>query len=147
MQSIVLDDVTVVPSAPPHTYLGVANSMIRGVEILAQASPTSPLSLALVASHALECTLKAYLSRDGADARLRRSELRHNLTALWMLAQQEGLAVSAQPPQWVETLGHIHNSPYYLRYSTAIHALSTPRSEPMFSELQALLVLVRQAIA
>ena len=66
--SIALQPVTIEPAALSHTYFGVAQSMMPGVKVLAAASPTSALALALVAAHVLECLLKAYLSRDGSDA-------------------------------------------------------------------------------
>ncbi len=70
--SIKLDPVTIAPASPPHTYFGVAESMMSGVNALAAASPPSLLALALVAAHVLECLLKAYLSRNGSDAPLKK---------------------------------------------------------------------------
>ena len=117
--------------------------MLPGVRILAAASPLPALPLALVSAHVLECMLKAYLSKSGDDLRLKQSDIRHNLNALWSLANSEGLNIPNQPPQWVECLSHLHKSPYYLRYSTGVHGLSTPAPEPMTAELAALLEQVR----
>ena len=133
------------PAAPPRTYLGVAYGMLPGVKALAVANPTAPLALCLVAAHALECTLKAYLSRDGNDDVVKRPDIRHNLVALWKLAHIQGLRIPADPPGWVEMLGHLHNSPYYLRYSTGVHGIQSPASEPMTTELGQLLNLVEQS--
>ena len=75
------------PAGPPHTYFGVAQEMMPAVRLLANASPpASPLALCLVAAHVLECLLKAYLSRDGDDARLTKKAGRHDLNGLWKLA-------------------------------------------------------------
>ena len=121
--------------------------MIRGVRVLADASPVPSLALSLVAAHVLECTLKAYLSRDGSDSCVKDDpKVRHDLGALWSMANKQGLGITLPPPQWVQTLSHIHNSPYYLRYSTGIHGISTPGPEPMTTELQSLLDLVQTAV-
>jgi len=141
--SVALEAVTMAPAAPPHTYFGVAQSMMSGVKVLATASPSSPLALSLVAAHVLECLLTAYLSRDGSDAALKDRNVRHNLNALWAMAFAQGLRVSQSPPSWVDCLSGLHDSPYYLRYSTGVHGIVSPGAEPMTSELAALLETVR----
>jgi len=142
-----LEALRVVPPAPPQTYLGVAHSMIKGVRLLADASPTSPLALTLVAAHVLESTLKAYISRGGSDSAVKDDpKIRHNLSALWSLAHEQGLQTPLAPPSWVTTLSQVHGSPYYLRYSTGIHGISLPSGEPMATELQALLDIVQSSI-
>lgn len=145
--SINIEDLQVMPAAPPHTYLGVARSMIRGVRVLADVSATSGLALALVAAHVLECTLKAYLSRDGSDSAVKNDpSIRHNLLALWSMAHEQGLGIALNPPQWVTTLSGMHNAPYYLRYSTGVHGISLPGPEPMSTELQSTLDLVQNVV-
>ena len=141
--SITLQPVTIAPAAPPHTYFGVAQSMMAGVKVLAAASPPPALALALVAAHVLECLLKAYLSRDGSDAALKSPDVRHDLNALWAMAFAQGLPVPEAPPSWVDCLSGLHKSPYYLRYSTGVHGIVSPGAEPMTSELAALLETVR----
>jgi len=145
--SIDLGALHIVPPAPPQTYLGVAHSMIKGVRALADTSPTPSLALALVSAHVLECTLKAYISRDGSDSVVRANDLRHNLGGLWSLANEQGLQISPAPPNWVTTLNQSHGSPYHLRYSTGVHGISLPSPEPMASELQSLLDLVQASIS
>ena len=108
--NVVLDDVTVRRPAPPDTYLGVANAMMPGVEQLAAARPCCHLAHALVASHVLECTLKACLSCNGDDRDLKDHALRHNLVELWGKAQQAGLDIPPTPPDWVKFLSQIHGS-------------------------------------
>jgi len=141
--SITLSPVTIVPAAPPHTYLGVAESMMPGVKVLAAASPFPALALALVAAHVLECLLKAYLSRHGSDDALKNPDVRHDLEALWAMAFEQGLRIPRSPPDWVACLSGLHKSPYYLRYSTGVHGIVSPGAEPMTSELAALLEIVR----
>ena len=125
-------------ACPPHTYLGIANSMLQGVRVLATTSPLPALPLAMIGAHALECTLKAYLSRSGDDSCVRGRHIRHNLNALWLSAVSDGLTVQPKPPHWADCLSLIHNSPHFLRYSTGIHGIQTPAPEPMSTELGAL---------
>jgi len=139
-----LEDVSTAKPAPPETYLGVAESMCLGVVLMAKHG-NAGLALPLVAAHTLECALKAYLSRDGKDARLRTRSLRHNLEELWNLAKAENLPIG-DVPDWVTNLSRIHNEPYYLRYSTGIHGILTPAPEPMTTDLSALIGKVRQGI-
>lgn len=141
--SVTLQPISVAPAKPPHTYLDIACNMLPGVKVLAAASPLPALPLAMVSAHVLECALKAYLSKSGDDSRVKQSDVRHNLNALWSLAHHQGLNVPEQPPEWVCFLSHLHNAPYYLRYSTGVHGLVTPAPEPMATELGALVELVR----
>lgn len=137
--SITLQPVQILPAAPPQTYLSIAHAMLPGVRVLATTSPVPALPLAMVSAHALECILKAFLSRSGDDRRMKKSDVRHNLNALWELAHSEGLNIPSQPPAWVSCLSHLHASPYYLRYSTGVSGFVTPASEPMITELAALI--------
>lgn len=124
------------PPAPPFTYLGVAQGMMPGVKALANTSPRVPvLALALLAAHVLECLLKAFISRDGSDACLKRKDVRHNLEALWEMAECQGLPIATPPPGWVISLSDLHNSPYYLRYSTGVNGVVLPAVEPMTTDL------------
>jgi hypothetical protein len=145
--SITLPKTQFLPAKPPHTYLGVAYAMLPGVRVLATSTPLPALPLALISAHVLECILKGYLSRSGDDSQLRRlSDRRHNLNKLWSLARGEGLNIPSEPPQWVDCLSHLHDAPYYLRYSTGVHAISTPAPEPMCIELSALIERVRSQL-
>jgi hypothetical protein len=144
--SITLQSATIAPAGPPHTYFGVAQSMMSGVKVLATASPPPALALALVAAHCLECVLKAYLSRDGSDAALRKPNVRHDLNTLWAMAFAQGLEVQESPSSWVDCLSGLHKRPYYLRYSTGVHGIVSPGAEPMTSELAALLEIVREKL-
>lgn len=140
--SITLGPMTIAPAGPPHTYFGVAQNLMSGVQILASAQSPG-LALPLLCAHVLECILKAYISRGGSDSALKAPNIRHNLVALWRLANSQGLAVSSAPPAWVARLGELHESPYYLRYSTGVHGIVSPGPQPMVSELAALLEQVR----
>jgi hypothetical protein len=135
----------VAPPGPPHTYFGVAQQLLPAIRTLAN-PPVSAWALALLSAHALECLLKAYLSRDGSDDRLRHQQIRHNLDALWRQAASEGLAVPVDPPDWAVRLSELHNTPYYLRYSTGINGIPTPPPALMASELAALIEVVRATL-
>lgn len=141
--AITLEPLRVHPPAPPYTYLGIAENFLPGIRSLACATPSAPLPLAMLCAHALECILKAYLSRSGDDACVRKKDLRHNISGLWSLAYSEGLLVEQIPPDWARCLGQLHDSPYHLRYSTGVHGMSTPASEPMVTALGWLLEQVR----
>jgi hypothetical protein len=137
--NMTLEPVTIAPAAPPHTYFGVANSMLPGAQILAASTPPSAIPLSFICAHTLECVLKAFLSRSGDDAHLKDPKLRHNLEELWLLAAAEGLSVANQPPGWVANLSNLHNSPYYPRYATGLHGIVLPEPQSMVSELTVLL--------
>lgn len=114
-----------------------------GVLQLAAAEAAAGIPLALLSAHMLECLLKAFLSCDGKDGRLKTHKLRHDLVGLWDLAVREGLPWDTERPSWVSTLGGLHDRPYYLRYSTGIHAISTPVPDDLSQGLRELLEVVR----
>lgn len=144
--SVTLPSMRKEPAGPPHTYQGIAYAMLPGVRILAAASPLPALPLAMVSAHVLECTLKAYLSRAGDDRKVRTPGVRHNLNILWSLAHTDGLNIQSQPPQWVTCLSQLHAPPYFLRYSSGVHGISTPAPEPMTTELSALVEQVQRQL-
>lgn len=120
--------------------------MLEGVQVFAQATRSPALPMALLAAHSLECALKAFVSRGGDDRAVMDPKIRHNLEALWAMAHGEGLAIPNSPPHWVSNLSHLHNSPYYLRYSTGVNGVVSPSPEPMTSELAALVGLVATSL-
>lgn len=141
-----LEGASIAPAGPPHTYFGVARNLMPGIHVLAAASPPPSHALSFLCAHVLECALKAYQSRSGSDAALKDPNVRHDLNALWALANSNGLGVSASPTVWVDRLSGLHKSPYYLRYSTGVHGLVLPATEPMVGELTALLDQIQRVI-
>ncbi|HET9536373.1 MAG TPA: hypothetical protein VFP43_13685 [Mesorhizobium sp.] len=143
--SQMLEPVTTTPQTPPRNYLAVANALMPGVKALA-VGPLSACSLALLAAHALECMLSAYLSRNGSDADLRKPGLLHNIVGLWGQAVADGLPVQSTPPDWVEDLSRVHVKPFHLRYMRGLNGILLPAPEPMATELAELLEVVKTAI-
>jgi hypothetical protein len=149
--AITLGDVGIEPPAPPETYFGVAEGMLPGANATALAQPASPMAMALICSHILECLLKASLTRRlparqrnaRAEAEVMERSKRHNLAWLWTAASQRGLAIAAIPPAWAQNLSELHSHPYYLRYSTGVNGVLTPGPQPMLAELAALVETVR----
>jgi hypothetical protein len=144
--SITLGTVRVASPSPPHTYLGVAQSLAPGVEVLAGSAQGAAIPLCLLAAHQAECILKAYLSRTGNDARLKHQDIRHNLVKLWLEAANQGLNIASTPPGWLVRLGELHDKPYYLRYSTGVHGLVSPSPKELSLGLRDLLAKVEKSL-
>lgn len=143
--NIQLAPVTIAPPGPPDTYFGVAESFAPGLRPLAKAMPATALPLAFLSAHVLECLLKAAITKGSRSDRdlTSNAKVRHNIVALWALAITNGLSLEPSAPPWVENLSRLHAHPYHLRYSTRVHAVTSPAAEPMTSELLALLEKVR----
>jgi hypothetical protein len=144
--AIMLPALVTVKPGPPHSYIGVAQQVCDGIKVLAAAERPPPVPLAMLCAHALECILKAYLSRDGNDTRLMNGAIRHNISALWALASREGLAVPDVAPPWVCGLSDLHDKPYDLRYAKRFQMLVLPSAGLMATGVIELLERVRQQI-
>lgn len=137
---------TVRPPGPPDTYLGVATHLLPDIEFLANKSPPSGIGLPMLCAHALECILKAYLSRGGNDKHVREPQVRHNLAKLWSMASADGLRIPSDPIGWVKQLSLLHDGPYYLRYATNVNGIVSPAPALMIADLSDLLEMVRSQI-
>lgn len=133
------------PAKAPHTYLAMATHFAGGAKYLSS-SPENAISTTFLCAQATECALKAYLSRDGDERRLKSQNIRHNLVSLWELASTEGLIVKSPAPQWLVMLGELHNKPYYLRYLSGDHGLTLPPQTLMIDELATLIQKIRNQI-
>lgn len=127
-------------------YLIVARDLFLGVEALSVLPPTIPSrGCALLAAHALECVLKAYLWHAGKAGEIRKHKIQHNLVNLWQMAYDEKrLSIPQVPPDWVTILSSGHGPNYYLRYQqgekrTIVHGGQTPALIPMVVELKNLI--------
>ena len=108
--------------------------MSSGLKPLAATGGDTLVPLTFLSAQVVECALKAYLSRTGNDARLKKPSIRHNLTDLWTLAVSEGLAISQPPPSWLGVLASMHKPPYAIRYPVGSFQF-LPAAEPMATEI------------
>lgn len=136
-------------------YLIVARELLQGVEKLSAMSDISSRSCALIAAHALECSLKAFLWHKGKQKQIRGQKVQHNLVALWDMAYKENsLGIPQVPPSWCKILSSGHGPDFYFRYQegegkTVVHGGATPALIPMAAELKKLIenvVLVCRSI-
>lgn len=143
--SATLEPVTLAQVTDRAAYIGVANQLISGVELLGKDTNAAPIALTMLAAHAAECLLKAVLAVDSAtETDLRNGRDRHNLKALWGRAVKQGLAVTATPPEWIDRLSYLHDRPFFLRYSRGVQGLALLNMSDMIAGLVALRDTVRQ---
>lgn len=137
-------------------FMIVARDLLQGVEALSALQSIPPRSCALLAAHALECTLKAFLSHKGEKTKTL-INVGHNLESLWNRAyEKKTLSISKEPPDWVNTLSSGHGPKFYFRYQegekdqkgerTVVHGGQTPALIPMAVELKKLIEMVGLAI-
>jgi hypothetical protein len=144
---LTLPVVTVGAGTIAQNYFAAACYFFLGVKALSKGSSDLAPACASLAAQALECALKAYLSKSGVtQAALKKKPFCHNLEALWADAFSQGLTVSAQPPEWCVILNQTHDKPYYLRYPIGINGFQTPDPAPMVSELKRLLDLIEVVV-
>jgi hypothetical protein len=129
-----------------HAYLTTATGLMPGATVLAAAPPESAWAFALIAGQILECSLKAFLSKDGVPEKVLQSSFRHDLSALWVEAINRRLPIGAMP-QWAETLHSLHSGPHFhVRYPETLNALVFPDPRLTESELRNLVHTVRKAL-
>jgi hypothetical protein len=132
-------------------YMIVARDLLQAVEALSTLPPNvSPRGCALIAAHALECALKAFLWHKGRKQILGH-KVQHDLVALWNKAYKEGLSIPEVPPDWVTILSSGHGPNFYFRYQkgqgkTVVHGGATPALIPMREALKDLIEMVGLAV-
>ena len=132
-------------------YKIVACDLLQGVEALSTLQNVSPRNCALLAAHALECALKAFLWNKGKSNEIRDFDVQHNLVALWAMAYEEGLGVPQIPPDWCAILSLGHGPDYYFRYQMGrgkkvVHGGQSLALLPMAAELKELIEMVLLAV-
>jgi hypothetical protein len=133
-------------------YMIVARDLLQGVDALSTLPNVSPRGCALIAAHALECALKAFLWHMGKKRGIREYDVQHDLVALWNMAYKEkGLSIQRVPPDWVAILSSGHGPNFYFRYQEGegkivVHGGQTPALIPMVVELKKLIEMVELAI-
>ena len=111
------------PGSPGAGLLAGARECSRAVSVLAHHS-AGVGAIAILAAHAVELALKAFLRQGGwSDDQLR--PMGHNLLDTWSAADEAGLALGAVP-SWVKILDRIHHQPFAGRYPTAHGEVATP---------------------
>ncbi len=128
----------------------VARDLLQGVEALSNLPNVSPRGCALIAAHALECALKAFLWHKGKK-KIWGRKVQHDLVALWNMAYKEGLSIPQVVPDWCAILSSGHGPNFYFRYQkgegkTVVHGGQTPALIPMAVELKKLIKMVELAI-
>ena len=134
-------------------YIVVARDLSKGALALSTETNIPLRGFAMLAAQTLECTLKAYLWHVGCEKEINNHKIRHDLTALWKLAQEKGLAVSKSPPTWCVILGDGHGLGYYFRYQqgkvqgTVVNGGQMPEPGLTCKELCEVLKLVENSIS
>ena len=106
----------------------------------------------MIAAHALECALKAFLWHKGKKTEIRNPKVQHDLVTLWSMAYKEkALSIPKVPPDWVKILSSGHGPNFYFRYQkgkgkTVLHGGQTPALIPMAVELKKLIKIVELGI-
>jgi hypothetical protein len=133
-------------------YMIVARDLMQGVEALSTFPPNvSSRGCALIAAHALECALKAFLWHKH-EKKIWKREAQHNLVALWDMAYKEkDLSIPQAPPDWVAILSSGHGPNFYFRYQegegkSVVHGGQTPALIPMAAALKDLIETVLHAV-
>ena len=132
-------------------YMIVARDLLQGVEALSTLPNISSRSCALIAAHALECALKAFLWHKGKKKEIRAPDVQHDLVTLWNMAYKEGLSIPQVPPDWCTVLSSGHGPTVYFRYQegqgkTVVHGGQTPALIPMAVALKNLIEMVGLAV-
>ena len=124
-------------------FAQVAESCLRGIDRLSEDAP-HPLeghSLAILAGHALECALKAFLVSHGMSATAVK-DTGHDLKQLWTDACDRGLKVDLPTPTYIVDLNAIHGA-FNARYLEQLDAMSFGPDHAGASTIRAILSQVK----
>lgn len=139
------------PPTHLYAYIIVTRDLLQGVEALSNVK-IHHRSCALLAAHALECALKAFLWHKNKTEEIRKPKVRHNLIALWDMSYNEKtLNIPKNPPDWVRILSEGHGPNFYFRYQegkqkTVVNGGQTPALIPMTNALKELVKEIEIAI-
>lgn len=119
-------------------YMIVINDLLPAIETLSKFEKLPSRGCALLAAHALECALKAIIRHHSL---IFTQKERHDLVALWKIVASENIIdISNEPPDWVKILSIGHGPNFYFRYQQGenkvfVHGGQTPALAPMFQDL------------
>ena len=136
-----------------QAHLLAARDFIAGLQAIQLSGRTPHRAISLLAGQAVESLLEGYIlalrsekepPRDGG----------HDLEKLWATAVAKGLAVTSNPPTWLQILARGHRSPFAVRYQRVpggqskvfAHGSSYPSPVEIFEEVPKLLALVAPTI-
>jgi hypothetical protein len=108
------------PVTSAHGYRTVACEFLAVLELFAEHRSVALSPWVYLAAQTLECTLKAYITRLGLAAPLRRQG--HDLINLWRTAvdasatAEKKISLDARPPEWCVMLNVFHEYPFLDRY-------------------------------
>ena len=154
---LVLPSVKIKELTDGDGYLIVARDLLQGVHALSTILGIPSRACELIASHALECALKAFLWHRGKKEEIRKPKVQHDLIALWdMVFKEKVFNIPETPPNWVQILSRVHGRNYYFRYQTGekyqtckpviVHMAQTLALIPMAEELSKIIEMVENDI-
>jgi hypothetical protein len=129
------------------TLLRSARDFHDALRLVAASEKPPPHATVLLAGHATENGLKAFLVQAGdfGEPALRR--IGHDLAKAWRKAEGLGLAVPAIPPPWCATLSATYCGPeYFARYPRTNTIMSIPQIAGLVRDVGALLDQVTQEV-
>jgi len=134
------------PPSPPRTCLGLAQSLLPALKLLARAKRPNTHATCLLAAHVLECVLNACLC--GGHREMPRSQRTgaENLLTLWHIARQRQRLPQAAAQEWVKLLSAVHRDPNCQLYATRVHLSFAPSVEPMVTKLARLVEAVGETL-
>ncbi|WP_299982713.1 hypothetical protein [Desulfobacula sp.] len=147
-----LPPLRMVPPSQLDAYIIVARDLLQGVEALSNINTINHRACSLIAAHALECTLKAFLWYKGKKEEIRKPKVQHNLITLWDMSYNEKtLNIPKSPPDWVKILSLGHGPNFYFRYQegekkAVVQGGQTPALIPMAIALKEIIEKVENVI-
>lgn len=134
--------------ATPAAYMRRAREFCDGYRILAASGQSVVAPMLVLAGHAVELALKAYLLKAGWTEDDLAHKVRHNLLTAWRRAQADGLDLNAVPPPWLTTVHGAHDPGKLVsaRYPRANTGLVLPGPAELEPELGGLLDKVKAAL-
>lgn len=132
------------PSGPTsaRSLLAGAKEFSYPLPILERNRDGIPLRACMVlAAHAVELCLKAYLLAIGLDDNHIR-KLGHDLEAAWLAAVASGLALDSTFPYWCQLLNSAHAYPYVGRYPPVNAGLVSVGIGEMYDHIEGMIALV-----
>lgn len=124
-------------------YLELAQDYLRALNVLCiETTPRVIEPIGLLASQAIELSLKAYLVYKGLCVNRLRIDIGHDLTKAWNAAAHKGLMLPNSSLYTVQLLSLSHNRPFRFRYPENKVGAAIPCSLDLVKDVQAILNIV-----